>query len=148
MQFLLQFPTEDKKSQQNLRLPRGGELYNVRGMTPPMPRWTSTSVIILTAVFCFPSMQGTHETFYSLPSIPIFLEALTVIGNHPTKWLFLTKKQTSTNTPLRFFPQAFHILICLGTWKIFHIPLLKVFISGGWRDGSAVKSTDCSSRGP
>jgi hypothetical protein len=32
-----------------------------------------------------------------------------------------------------------------NTWKILHLKVLKM---GGWRDGSVVKSTGCSSRGP
>jgi hypothetical protein len=31
---------------------------------------------------------------------------------------------------------------------IYHMEILKLRYLGGWRDGSAVKSTDCSSKGP
>ena len=39
-------------------------------------------------------------------------------------------------------------LMCPGKQTCFHTSVNEINTGGGWRDGSAVKSTDCSSIGP
>jgi len=75
-----------------------------------------------------------------------------------------TKRKTNEQTPkepkfkkIGVMPEEEHRLLAFGHHAHLHMRVhlsihrnkhIKIYTSGGWRDGSVVKSTDCSSRGP
>jgi hypothetical protein len=85
-----------------------------------------------------------HSSSPALDFSMEFISGLREVKQRHQHWCLVFTARKLGNTWAKFF-----FLFFLFSFLKYLQPQVKSFLgSGGWRDGSAVKNTDCSSRGP